>query len=69
MLSEWTKFSQNLPYTIPSHLEAISTLILNYISDPQSSIDHFTKLLDPALQTDNDEDGVHFSWHDYKDFK
>ncbi|CAI2364300.1 unnamed protein product [Moneuplotes crassus] len=50
ILSEWSKYSLHMPHSIPSIHESIKNLFLNYISDSDPSIQHYTKIINKALQ-------------------
>ena len=73
ILSEWSKYAINLTYTIPSIHERIKDLMLNYISEPDPSINHYTKMIDNALEQEREYEAemedIEFCNTDHRDFK
>ena len=73
ILSEWSKFSLNMSYHIPSIRDKLRELFINYISEPDRSIAHYTYLVDRALRNEREfekeiEDSDIFSV-EHRDFK
>lgn len=72
-MSEWSKYSLNMTYTIPSIRERIRDLMINYISEPDPSINHYTSVVNNALENEREfeaqVDDIDFCKTDHRDFK
>ena len=54
ILSEWCKYSINMSYNIPSIKEKLRELFINFISEPDHSITHYTYLVEKALKNERE---------------